>query len=187
MKFSYLVILLLVSLLVSGCGDSQELTTARQEQQKEKEKADSVAQEPLGPSAADWVRFTRAHPGAKGSWETLIKAAGRRAKDLLLPSGRPPAEIVIRDLQVGKGPVIEFGDEFTSNYMALNYADGSVAQNQWGRFTFKWEYAHEQLVKALVVGMKGMRVGGLRELVAPSAFAYGNGALVYLVKLRKLE
>jgi hypothetical protein len=32
-----------------------------------------------------------------------------------------------------------------------------------------------------------MRVGGVRELVAPSSWAYGDGPLVYLIKLVKVE
>jgi hypothetical protein len=32
-----------------------------------------------------------------------------------------------------------------------------------------------------------MRVGGVRELIAPSRLTYGDTALVYLIKLRSLE
>ena len=36
-------------------------------------------------------------------------------------------------------------------------------------------------------GLKGMRVGGRRELILPSMLAYGTGALIYIVELLAIE
>jgi peptidylprolyl isomerase len=35
--------------------------------------------------------------------------------------------------------------------------------------------------------LRGMRVGGRRELIVPSKLAYGTGTLIYVIDLLKVE
>jgi peptidylprolyl isomerase len=120
-------------------------------------------------------------------WGELKRIAAPWSKRLLVPDGPSPRRVLIRDLKVGSGPVIQSGQSFWANYATFFYGGGELRQEVWGaspeRFT--WNDGHH--VDAWVAGLKGMRVGGVRELVAPSSWAYGDGPLVYLIKLVKVE
>jgi FKBP-type peptidyl-prolyl cis-trans isomerase len=63
-----------------------------------------------------------------------------------------------------------------------------VIEKIWGNdspLLLNWNI--NSIVDAWIPGFKGMRAGGTRELIAPSSWAYRSGALVYLVKLVKVE
>jgi peptidylprolyl isomerase len=152
--------LVIGTVLLSGCGNSESSPTAGEE-------AVSTSRTP----AADWT--------------TLEEVAGDEADRLILPSGPPPQKMVKKDLRAGKGPAIKPKQEFGVRYIALEYDSGVVRQEVW-RPSFHAAYRADELVDAFEVGLDGMRVGGLRELIAPSSLAYGDGALVYLIKLIEL-
>lgn len=60
-------------------------------------------------------------------------------------------------------------------------------EDAWGRRAFTWVWGVEELVDGLEIGLEGMRVGGRRELIVPSRFAYDSGARIYLVELLKIK
>jgi FKBP-type peptidyl-prolyl cis-trans isomerase len=94
--------------------------------------------------------------------------------------------VVAKDLKSGRGALLQFAQEFTLNYVAVDYETGKRLERFWGRSAFTWVWGVEELVDCLEIGLKGMRVGGLRELIVPSRFAYDSGARVYLVELVKV-
>lgn len=94
---------------------------------------------------------------------------------------------MIRDLRSGAGPAIQEGDWFTINYGAYLYGTGAPREELWSKTGFQEPWEKGILVDALEVGLKGMRVGGVRELIAPAHLAYGDEAIVYLIKLRKVK
>ena len=120
-----------------------------------------------------------------GGWPGLKKVAGRYSNRLVIPHGPAPQQVVIKDLKVGGGPLVRDGDPFVARYVTYGYESGGVSEPYWdspstytaGLGTYKegWER-----------GLKGIRVGGMRELIVPSSMAYGNGALVYVVQVLKL-
>lgn len=119
---------------------------------------------------------------AASDWAALERAAGGQASQLIVPSGPPPEEIVIEDLRVGAGRELEPKSPFTVKYIAWDYATGLLQQTSWDSpLEATWRVS--ELVDAWDVGLVGMRAGGVRELIAPSSLTYGDGALVYLIRL----
>jgi len=99
-------------------------------------------------------------------------------------NGPPPKKVVIRDLIKGKGAMIKPGDLFGINWTAAYYKTGKWRESSWetGR-KYTFNYGAGQIVKGWEEGLKGMRVGGRRELIVPSKLAYENGAIVYVIDL----
>ncbi|HEU4738692.1 MAG TPA: FKBP-type peptidyl-prolyl cis-trans isomerase [Solirubrobacterales bacterium] len=133
---------------------------------------------------------------AEGSWAILKRFAEPNADKLIIPQGLSPGQVVIRDLKVGSGPAIAPGDVFVSEYVSFSYESeklveptpepGKEATAAWvegGRLI----WGTGERVPGWEPGLKGIRAGGLRELIVPSRLAYENGARVYLVKVSKIE
>jgi peptidylprolyl isomerase len=122
-----------------------------------------------------------------GDWDLLKRFAGSRAGRLLIPNGVHPTHVVIRDLKIGRGAVLKPDHKFGVNYVNFHFTDGALIENvwKWEPLTFPWNI--NEIVDAWWPGLRGMRAGGVRELIAPSSWAYGDGALVYLVKLAWVE
>lgn len=99
-------------------------------------------------------------------------------------SGAPPKKVIARDLIKGTGTVIEEGDLFSVNWTAVYYKTGKWRESSWDtgeKYTFN--YGVGQIVEGWEEGLKGMRVGGRRELIVPSKLAYEDGAIVYVIDL----
>jgi FKBP-type peptidyl-prolyl cis-trans isomerase len=189
MKMLCLFLALTGALLLGGCGSSDEGSTVahRTTRQSETTTAHQTRERHAGPTAAEWTGAATTKSPAGGGWAQLNRDAGTEADELLFPAGPPPGEVVVNELRAGTGPEIEPEDWFTIDYVALTYNSGWVEQDAWGGAGFEWVYGPGKATEALVIGMEGMRQGGLRELIAPSYLAYGSGALVYLVRLREVK
>jgi FKBP-type peptidyl-prolyl cis-trans isomerase len=57
-----------------------------------------------------------------------------------------------------------------------------VIENRWGD-RFEWSYEPGSVVRAWVKGLRGMKEGGVRKLIAPSRLAYDEGAMIWVVEL----
>jgi FKBP-type peptidyl-prolyl cis-trans isomerase FkpA len=118
--------------------------------------------------------------------------------------GPPPGGTIARfeaiDQQVGTGAVAKSGQDVTVHYTGWNYeqkaADGRGSKFDSSRdrnqpFTFL--LGAGRVIRAWDEGVAGMRVGGRRVLMIPSAYGYGsagaggvippNGSLVFEVEL----
>lgn len=88
------------------------------------------------------------------------------------------SELQIIDTKVGDGDIVQLDDCITVNYR-LNLADGTVVA---GNDTFEsgapiaFQLSEGGLIAGWIQGLPGMKVGGLRRLVVPSALAYGDQA-----------
>lgn len=172
MKKFLVIALLLAALQLAGCGGSGETGSGR----------DATAPDASGSAAATGSNPTET--AKPGDWAKLKKYAGSLAGDLVIPHGPAPEREFVKDLRLGKGPVIGAGDTFMIRWVGFNYRDGRLLQPfwhsprryTWGRFVDAWD-----------AGLRGMRIGGIRELIAPSSLSYGDGAFVYLVQPLKLE
>lgn len=119
-------------------------------------------------------------------WGALKRYAGAYATRLLIPRGVHPSRVLVRELKAGKGKVIEPNDPFSFSYVSFTYADGRIFERAWKQSeSLVWNI--NKVVDGWWPGLRGMRAGGVRELIVPSSWAYGNGALVYIVKLHKVE
>lgn len=122
-----------------------------------------------------------------GEWTALEKKAGPDAGKLLIPSGPSPEEVVIHDVRKGTGAPIEPGDTFAARYISLEYGTGETSEVNWKPQPWRLKWKIGELVDGWEPGLKGIKAGGLRELIVPSSMAYENGPRVYLVEVAYLE
>jgi peptidylprolyl isomerase len=109
-------------------------------------------------------------------------------KPIVQPPGvPPPKDLVINDLRLGKGPAAGEGDEVTINYVGADYATGTEYWSAWGSETLTFTLGTSTQAIGLEEGLEGMKVKGRRELVMPSSYAYGTGAMIYIVDLLRVK
>jgi peptidylprolyl isomerase len=110
------------------------------------------------------------------------------------PSGPAPSKLVTKDLIVGTGAEAKSGDNVTVNYVGVLYKGGKEFDASWKRKEpFSFPLGKGQVIPGWDQGVAGMKVGGRRELIIPSALAYGangspptippNAPLVFVVDL----
>jgi peptidylprolyl isomerase len=90
------------------------------------------------------------------------------------PSGPAPSRLVVRDVVRGKGRVARPGDRVTVQYVGVLYRTGEQFDASWDNGSpFSFTLGRGQVIPGWDQGVKGMRVGGRRELVIPARLAYG--------------
>jgi FKBP-type peptidyl-prolyl cis-trans isomerase len=114
------------------------------------------------------------------------------------PSGLPPEEFMIKDMQVGSGTKAERGDEVKIQYYGVDWR-GTEHANSW-RYEHipVFELGSHRLLRGLNRGIRGMKEGGSREIIIPYNLVYYRGGhhrhlgpldtliyKVYLVKVFK--
>jgi FKBP-type peptidyl-prolyl cis-trans isomerase len=110
------------------------------------------------------------------------------------PGGAAPTKLITKDLIVGTGQEAKAGKSVTVNYVGVLFKGGKEFDASWKRkepFTFT--LGQGAVIKGWDQGVAGMKVGGRRELIIPSALAYGakgsppsipaNAPLVFVVDL----
>lgn len=156
--------------MLAGCGSSGESTASDEVSTSQVAKTSKADKPVVETAASDWTK--------------LEKVAGSYSNQLIIPSGPAPKKIVIKDLRVGTGRELEPERIFKVKYLALAYETGVAEQeNLKLPFEASWRNADPELVASFEVGLEGMRVGGIREMIAPSKLVYNKGPLVYWVKL----
>ena len=114
------------------------------------------------------------------------------------PGGNPPTALVKKDIVKGKGKTAKTGDTVTVHYVGVNFSNGAEFDASWNSgqpFTFP--LGAGQVIPGWDQGVKGMKVGGRRELVIPPDLAYGpqgsppaigpNETLVFVVDLKDVK
>lgn len=173
-KFSVIGLMLLACLQLTACGGSESTDASS---------ASSPAHTTTEEKPAAVKRPEMAY---RGDWKALKRVAGPYSKRLLIPHGPAPKQVVIRDLKVGKGPVLHHGDNFFGRYVDWTYNKALVMEPYWhspSNYLFGWGHYKQ----GWEIGLRGIRVGGIRELIVPSRMAYKNGARVYIVQALKLD
>ena len=110
------------------------------------------------------------------------------------PSGPAPTKLETKELIAGTGPEAKDGETITVNYVGVLYKGGKEFDASWKRKeTFSFALGKGQVIPGWDQGIVGMKVGGRRELIIPSALAYGtkgsppvipaNAPLVFVVDL----
>jgi hypothetical protein len=178
MKLAISMVVAVLLLLQSGCGASGDDESAST--------STPTTASSLATEAA--AKAGKAEPvqAFGGDWEGLKKVAGRYADRLLIPRGPSPEGVVIRDLKQGTGPAIRPGDNFVSHYISFNYESGSAFEPYWDSSAGVLSWGKGERVQGWEPGLKGIRAGGIRELIVPSTLAYGGFALVYVVAVDKI-
>lgn len=125
--------------------------------------------------------------GQSDSGTTAATERDRKPK-VEVPSAAPPKELVIEDLKSGSGTAVKPGDEITVDYVGVNYKTGQEFEATWDRgepTTFQLGVG--EVIQGWERGMKGMKVGGRRELIIPSKLAFERGAVIYVVDLLEVK
>jgi peptidylprolyl isomerase len=138
--------------LLAGCGSSSTGNSAIQP-------APSAPQGPITVPKA----ITTPKTGPLSKEPTIAK-----------PTGPAPKKLVVKDLVKGTGAVLAVGQTATVNYVGATYSNAKVFDASWKRGApSSFQLTPGQLIAGWVEGLPGMRVGGRRELIIPSALGYG--------------
>jgi peptidylprolyl isomerase len=111
-----------------------------------------------------------------------------------VPTGPAPTKLVTKDLITGTGAEAKAGATVSVNYVGVLYKGGKEFDASWKRKEpFSFALGKGQVIPGWDQGVAGMKVGGRRELIIPSALAYGpkgspptippNAPLVFVVDL----
>lgn len=92
-----------------------------------------------------------------------------------LPEGDAPTELTIRDLVVGDGLEAKPGRVVRVHYVGVTFESGREFDTSWDRGqTFKFAVGGGKVIKGWDRGVRGMKVGGRREIIVPPRLGYGN-------------
>ncbi|WP_320772988.1 FKBP-type peptidyl-prolyl cis-trans isomerase [Streptomyces sp. CRN 30] len=92
-----------------------------------------------------------------------------------VPEGAAPAELTVRDLVVGDGAEVKPGMVVRVHYVGVTFETGREFDSSWDRDQpFKFALGGGRVIKGWDRGLRGMRVGGRREIVVPPRLGYGN-------------
>ncbi len=166
--------------LVAGCGSSSTSTITVGNENKADEALIKVSA-PASTSTTATATTPKTGPLSKEPTVTP-------------PGGAAPTKLVVKDLIAGTGAEAKAGETLTVNYVGVLFHGGKVFDASWKRkepFTFT--LGRGQVIKGWDQGIAGMKIGGRRELIIPSALAYGaagsppairaNEPLVFVVDL----
>ena len=140
-----------------------------------------------------------ASPGAAGDLAPDDELAGVTfAEDLnvvLLAMTRLPVGLYYRDVEVGTGVPASPGREIAITYLAYLPDGREVDRTPPAGPPLRFVLGNGTVIRGWDLGIRGMKVGGTRQLVVPARLAYGrraigqvpaNATLVFLVRLDKV-
>ena len=105
----------------------------------------------------------------------VITPSGKDEPEIEVPKGDPPSKLVIRDLERGSGPEAVAGKTLAVEYKGVRFDDGEPFDSSWSTGEpFHFILGARQVIKGWDEGLRGMRVGGRRELTIPPELAYGD-------------
>ena len=145
--------ILALAAALAGCGSSDKKTTT-----------------------ATAAKTTAAAPATS----TPVASTGTGNKDtktrptITKLSGAAPAKLETKDIVTGTGATAKAGDLLTVDYVGALAKTGKVFDASWNRSqTFQFPLGQGQVIQGWDQGIAGMKVGGRRELIIPSALGYG--------------
>lgn len=95
-----------------------------------------------------------------------------------VPEGDAPTELTIRDLVVGDGAEAKPGRVVQVHYVGVTFESGKEFDASWDRGQpFKFAVGGGRVIKGWDRGIRGMKVGGRREIVVPRTSATARSLL----------
>ena len=133
------------------------------------------------PTTADTMQWSPA--GTSGTQPTVV-----------VPTGRPPTQLLTKDLIVCTGATAQAGSPVSVQYIGYSWTTRQEFDASWNRHqAFGFTLGVHQVISGWDQGVAGMKVGGRRELVIPPDMAYGpqspgagiapNDTLIFVVDL----
>ncbi len=182
MKSKPLILLAAVTaaLLIAGCGDDKNTTTANT--------TDATSTAATG-STAD--------AGSPGKPPKVTGSLSKKPT-IATPEGSPPTELVVKDIKKGTGKKARKGDSVKVQYLGVNWSTGQEFDASWNAGkAFYFVLGEGMVIPGWDKGVVGMRVGGRRLLVIPPEMGYGaqgqgtaippNETLVFVVDLEAVQ
>jgi FKBP-type peptidyl-prolyl cis-trans isomerase len=118
---------------------------------------------------------------------SMISVKGTGPKPKLRYPSKPPRHVVVRILKEGSGRAVTPGEQLVARYVGGN-PKTKLVQDFWSEENpYRFGLGQNALGKAWVIGMRGMKLGGRREITVPSRLAYGDGMMVYVIELLAME
>ncbi|MEV7089930.1 FKBP-type peptidyl-prolyl cis-trans isomerase [Streptomyces sp. NPDC093085] len=91
------------------------------------------------------------------------------------PGGEPPADLEIKDIWEGDGPVATKGANVQVHYVGVAFSTGEEFDASWNRGApLPFTLGAGQVIAGWDRGVEGMKVGGRRQLIIPPHLAYGD-------------
>jgi peptidylprolyl isomerase len=91
------------------------------------------------------------------------------------PGGEPPADLEIKEIWEGDGPVAKAGDTVSVHYVGVAFSTGEEFDASWNRGApLTFQLGVGQVISGWDQGVQGMKVGGRRQLTIPAHLAYGD-------------
>ncbi|HEX5927838.1 MAG TPA: FKBP-type peptidyl-prolyl cis-trans isomerase [Solirubrobacterales bacterium] len=196
MRTSLAILATLLTVLACGCGGGDEAATgygARDtttEATSAKTVPDAARPVPDAEPEEPVVRPPKVSDPDDPRFATVSDGAGRKGQPAIVPSDRPPPKrLLVRDIEVGSGPVARPGDRVGVFYLGVDYKTGERRFQTWPPTAqpFEVELRAPDSAEAWELGVMGMRAGGRREVLVPSHLAFDDGALDYLFDLVRVE
>lgn len=171
--------------LLAGCGSSKPTSSI------------TVGAE-SGAAASTPASTATTPPVHSGSGQTPTSGPLSKQPKVSPPSGPAPTKLVSKDLIVGSGPAAKTGDTVSVNYVGVLDKGGQEFDASWKRNQpFSFPLGQGQVIPGWDQGVAGMKVGGRRELIIPSALAYGpqgqpptippNAPLVFVIDMLGIQ
>ncbi|MFI6645471.1 FKBP-type peptidyl-prolyl cis-trans isomerase [Streptomyces sp. NPDC050504] len=105
----------------------------------------------------------------------MSETSETKKPEVRVPEGAAPAELTLRDLVVGDGPEVKPGMVVRVHYVGVTFASGKEFDSSWeSGEPFKFALGGGKVIKGWDRGVRGMRVGGRREIVVPPRLGYGD-------------
>jgi peptidylprolyl isomerase len=108
---------------------------------------------------------------------TAASEVGKTKPQVQPPEAPAPTELEVTDLVAGAGAEAKEGDVITVHYVVVLQKDGKEAYSSWGRKPLSFELGGGGVTAGWEQGIKGMRKGGRREVVAPADLSYGKAGV----------
>lgn len=180
-----------LALAAAGCGDDNDSGSAS---------GDTTTTEQAPATSTETATQTEgAAPAGDASAPKVSNATDLKSKPKIArPAGSPPAQLVKKDLVVGKGPKAKAGDTLSVQYVGVSFSSGKQFDASWdnGGQAFTFPLGGGQVIPGWDNGLVGMQKGGRRELVIPPDQGYGaqgsppdilpNETLVFVVDLENI-
>jgi peptidylprolyl isomerase len=181
MKLSIPISILFVAgaLFFSGCGGSDAAPASGEEARQPPARS-------TGSTGKDAPRVVIGFRPNDPRFATISGGASSRAKPKLDPPDRPvPKNLLIRNIEVGSGPMARRGDRVGVEYVGVDYRTGRERYYSWPptKDPLVFQLGRGGFGDAWEGGIEGMRLGGRRELIVPSRLLFNSGTVDYVIDL----
>jgi peptidylprolyl isomerase len=122
--------------------------------------------------------------GASGDPEVQAdEIVWRKGEPVVIAHHGPvPKKLIVKDLRPGTGAVLKKGKTMQVKYKSFDYRTGQRYEDWW-QSPFTTGFGKGESLGAWETGLKGMKVGGRRELIVPPAQAYTHVPVIYVLEL----